>query len=293
MEIQAIEANLSTTPSIRAENLIELDCCEGVRVIAARFRTVDAVALVETAPRRLTVRLLLDGVMEIRDGDAAARHVGPGTIALYHDGDGAERTIRLMADRPYMSILFQVHHDVVADLLGGPIGPETGGSPAARLVPAPPALLSRCIDVFDETGRGGLLALRRQGALAQILCDALELAATDLADRRTQRLRDDCLFEAALAIIGEEFAAPLTLAGLASRLGSNRTKLAAVFRARTGVGPMEFLVRTRMSRARELLADKQLAIGEIAHRVGYRQQSSFTRAFVARYGLPPREIRTG
>jgi AraC-like DNA-binding protein len=50
----------------------------------------------------------------------------------------------------------------------------------------------------------------------------------------------------------------------------------------------------RLRRCRDDLADprlRHLAISEIAGRWGYRSPAHFTRAFSARFGVTPRELR--
>ena len=49
--------------------------------------------------------------------------------------------------------------------------------------------------------------------------------------------------------------------------------------------------RRRMRRARELLAEPQLSIGQIGRLVGYSLSPHFTRAFTAHHGIAPQEFR--
>jgi AraC-like DNA-binding protein len=53
----------------------------------------------------------------------------------------------------------------------------------------------------------------------------------------------------------------------------------------------EQLERHRMARARALLADASLAVGEIAWRLGYEDPSNFGRACRRWFGAPPAEVR--
>ena len=49
----------------------------------------------------------------------------------------------------------------------------------------------------------------------------------------------------------------------------------------------------RIDRAKELLRKTDLLIAEIAHRVGFRNQSHFSFAFRRAAGMTPREFRGG
>jgi len=67
--------------------------------------------------------------------------------------------------------------------------------------------------------------------------------------------------------------------------------LARLFRTRYGVGFAAYLRQLRMRKAVELLTDSQLAVGQIARRVGYRDASRFAQHFRRQFGMTPRECR--
>ena len=52
----------------------------------------------------------------------------------------------------------------------------------------------------------------------------------------------------------------------------------------------EFIRRTKLERARELLSTTDLQIGQVAEDVGYRHHSTFTTAFAEHFGIPPKAI---
>jgi AraC-like DNA-binding protein len=51
--------------------------------------------------------------------------------------------------------------------------------------------------------------------------------------------------------------------------------------------PMEYLLSWRMALAKELLRRNDLAISEVAERVGYGSASTFSTAFSRHVGQPP------
>ena len=81
-----------------------------------------------------------------------------------------------------------------------------------------------------------------------------------------------------------------TLAELAKEVGLSRSTFAAAFRTYVGVPPASYLTEARMKRATQLLAAGSIALHEIARRVGYRLESSFSRAFKQYYGLSPKNF---
>jgi transcriptional regulator GlxA family with amidase domain len=80
-----------------------------------------------------------------------------------------------------------------------------------------------------------------------------------------------------------------TVASLAAEMGCSRSSFAAKFHAYTGMGPIRFAARTRLLYAQSLLkSDPGLPLWEVAKRVGYDAQGSFTRAFKEHFGISPR-----
>jgi AraC-like DNA-binding protein len=89
-------------------------------------------------------------------------------------------------------------------------------------------------------------------------------------------------------------------------LGEPELTLAAVARANavslrylhllfhdSGETARQYLLRRRLERAQQLLLSRGTAIpvGEVAARCGFDSPSSFSRAYRARYGIPPRDAR--
>lgn len=61
------------------------------------------------------------------------------------------------------------------------------------------------------------------------------------------------------------------------------------FRELTGRSPYQFVKETRLERARELLLERRLAIGDVSVAVGYASLSHFTKEFRTRFGTTPGE----
>jgi AraC-like DNA-binding protein len=82
-----------------------------------------------------------------------------------------------------------------------------------------------------------------------------------------------------------------TVAELAELAGMSRTVFAARFVEALAQPPFEFLTRLRLERAAQLLMSTELPVKSVAAQVGYASRSSFTRAFLATYGAPPKAFR--
>ena len=94
-----------------------------------------------------------------------------------------------------------------------------------------------------------------------------------------------------LAALRRDAALPLTVAHHARRLGCTTDELRATVRRLTGLGVKDYLVRVRIDRAKQLLADGGPAIGEVAQAVGYDDPGYFSRLFARRVGVSPSQFR--
>jgi AraC-like DNA-binding protein len=73
-------------------------------------------------------------------------------------------------------------------------------------------------------------------------------------------------------------------------MGWSRSSFSAKFGAYVGKGPIQFVTHTRLAEAISLLrSNPDLPMWELARRVGYEAQSSFTRTFKSYFGMTPRE----
>jgi AraC-like DNA-binding protein len=103
-------------------------------------------------------------------------------------------------------------------------------------------------------------------------------------------LRDKQI-SAALNLMHQRPSAPWTIAKLASEVGMSRSPFATKFTQLVGEPPLAYLTNWRMNLAAGYLRDNQISIREIAERVGYQSQASFTNAFKRHFSLSPREYK--
>lgn len=80
----------------------------------------------------------------------------------------------------------------------------------------------------------------------------------------------------------------VTLDDLALLLGLDRFRFLKLFKRSVGMTPHAWLLRLRLERAVELIKMKHdMSISDVAHAVGFFDQSHFTHAFRAAYGVTP------
>lgn len=91
--------------------------------------------------------------------------------------------------------------------------------------------------------------------------------------------------------IEAHLAEPINIDVLAGLACLSPFHFSRVFKRTTGFAPYNYLVNRRVELARELLADADLEISEIARRCGFADQAHFTRAFGKLMGMPPGRFR--
>ncbi|BEP40964.1 AraC family transcriptional regulator [Variovorax sp. V15] len=78
-----------------------------------------------------------------------------------------------------------------------------------------------------------------------------------------------------------------TVEQLARKSALSRSAFFDRFSRAVGMPPMEYLLSWRMALAKQLLRREELAIAEVAERVGYGSASTFSTAFSRHVGQPP------
>ena len=126
--------------------------------------------------------------------------------------------------------------------------------------------------VIAQQGAALLLASLANGETSAHAASRLPLAALD-------------------AHIDQHAAHPLQVADLARLAGLSAARFHARFLDETGQTPMAYVRSRRLHLGRQLLCTSQLAVGEIAARVGYSSQSAFTAALLRQFGCTPRALR--
>lgn len=102
--------------------------------------------------------------------------------------------------------------------------------------------------------------------------------------------RDPCT--RACAYLAFHFHESIRLPQLAAEVaGCSPGHLARLFRDETGLSFSDYLIELRLQKAADLLQRSQLAIGQIAKRVGYDDPSRLTTHFRRRFGQTPGTFR--
>ena len=85
----------------------------------------------------------------------------------------------------------------------------------------------------------------------------------------------------------------LGLNDICSYLNIGTSYFSTIFKEATGGTILEFLSKTRMEKAKELLCSTNMKVAQISERVGFANVSYFCRSFREYYGSSPESYRKG
>lgn len=127
-----------------------------------------------------------------------------------------------------------------------------------------------------------------EGVLMQIMVELNRLALKG-ADRLQTEQESPPLVSRLLDYINRHYSENLSLEGLARQFFVSKYHLSHAFSKAVGTGVYQYIMLKRLSAAKQLLAEGG-APGDVCMRCGFKDYTSFYRAFKAEYGISPRQI---
>ena len=164
---------------------------------------------------------------------------------------------------------------------------RTLGLPRLVLIAVPLSHLQPHMDVlFERLGSESVGNAMRTGLAVHALVTEVVLAAQEagpVAEGDPVRL--------ACGYVERHFAEKVTLDDLAREAAVSPSYLIRLFKRQLETTPHDYLLRYRISRAKELLAETTLTSAAIAERVGFTSESNFSYRFKQMTGQGPRAYR--
>jgi AraC-like DNA-binding protein len=125
--------------------------------------------------------------------------------------------------------------------------------------------------------------------LLSIFADHLSLKSNQIAVQQANA--EPPVIAKAKEFIKEHYTEDLSLGQVAQAAHASIFYLCKLFRKATGVTFTEFVSRTRVEKAKNLLLNPNLRVREIAFEVGFQSLTHFNRVFKSILGLSPTEYR--
>lgn len=143
-----------------------------------------------------------------------------------------------------------------------------------------------------------------KGELLQVVEAALKRGEEEQRREKLEKLVDHKLLEIdpersgmgepvkeALVYVEQHLQEQLSMAEVAGLIHLNASYFSVLFKEQTGVPFSEYVSRLRVQRAKEMLLQTRMSIGEIGERVGYRTDKYFIRVFKSLEGISPSRYR--
>lgn len=135
--------------------------------------------------------------------------------------------------------------------------------------------------------------LKLMSGLYQLLSLVIESKTSKTAITDTQSSAKFTYLRAAQTYIETNYSRRMTVEEMAKHIGISRKYLARLFAQAYKMPPQTYLLTYRMERAKILLLETELNIGEVAYSVGYQDQFVFSKAFKNYTGHAPSHSKNG
>lgn len=231
--------------------------------------------------------LATSGVTDLRiehRGERITRDLGCLIPSAHHheyEGDGQNRT--LVLDIPLAGVAAVAYGGELERLFEKPL-----------FFPVSPQLQQLAHSLMRQLEQ----TPRLQGEIATLLVRSLysqlfgdEPAMKTRETTRRLKGRDRVDLDRLDRFIDVHLADPISVDALARLSALSPGHFHACFRDLTGLTPLAYVQRRRLSHARSLVLDTGVALGSVAELVGFADQASFSRAFRRRFGESPSGAR--
>ncbi len=121
------------------------------------------------------------------------------------------------------------------------------------------------------------------------VCEILLESAAQL--NQATKSEPDNVVQAAEAHLRKRLDEKVRMSEVARELGVTRARLFEQFKRGTGMTPNDFLLRARVEKARELMADQRKSVTEVAFAAGFSSSQYFSTVFRRYTGQTPGEYR--
>ncbi|MEO1140718.1 MAG: helix-turn-helix domain-containing protein, partial [Pseudomonadota bacterium] len=95
----------------------------------------------------------------------------------------------------------------------------------------------------------------------------------------------------AIAVMERHLEVPMPIAVICAEVGVSQRQMDRLFKAYVKTTPQLYYRNIRLDRARGLVTQTELPLAEVAVASGFASQVHFSRAYRARFGLPPSKDR--
>lgn len=129
---------------------------------------------------------------------------------------------------------------------------------------------------------------------AKTMIEYFQNSILEMIDSMKEKSQDDSSeIQKIKNLVEKEYMQDITLSYVAEKVHLAPAYVSYIFKKETGQTLIKYITEIRMEKARILLEEDQLKIGQIAKACGYENQSYFNRAFKNYFGVTPKQFGRG
>ncbi|NIB39011.1 helix-turn-helix transcriptional regulator [Pseudomaricurvus alkylphenolicus] len=230
-----------------------------------------------------------DDLLELNQAAGMITYGGSAPINKSVCSEEPETGITLLFSPQSLYENLDVHHNDFLNLLGKGVGAEDS---VTQLFPIDGKLVNLVHQLLELDVDDFLYFLEVEALTKNVLLQSLKLLRGQAAEGgTTHKLKNQDIekLNTVKSLLESDYSQVFTLDDLGRQVGLNRRKLTEGFKGLFGDTVSEYLLRQRMINAADMLRQGR-SVTEAAHHVGYKEQSSLTRAFKRYYGILPKDF---
>lgn len=124
-----------------------------------------------------------------------------------------------------------------------------------------------------------------------LITRALNAVDAGTAETKETPDREQAIVNEAIRLIEEHYSENIGLEWIAEKIGLSAGYLSTLFKNVSGTGIAQYLIATRMERAKQLLCQTKMRITEVGISVGYPNSSYFCQQFRKYFGVTANTMR--
>lgn len=164
--------------------------------------------------------------------------------------------------------------------------PKQGGLYLGEVTEEIEDILFRLVKLLQSPLESHILG---EGVLKELLLRILQQNNSDILYALTMKNTNLFKIDKALKHIHANFTQTMNVDELSFLVNMSPSAFHRAFNEVTASSPIQYIKKIRLSRARELMLDKNLRVNEAAMEVGYESPTQFSRDFKRYYGSSPSE----
>jgi AraC-like DNA-binding protein len=172
-----------------------------------------------------------------------------------------------------------------------PIKPGDSRFQRKRLFPEASPAGEKALRLWKQTPY--VEATKYKAMVRLLIFFAKQLSAVSNQLLIEETCREPAVVMRARRFIAENKRGRLSLASVAKASGASMYHFCTLFHQTTGLKFTEYVARTRVEHARELLCNRRLRMYEVAYEAGFQSSTAFHRTFQRILGQSPTEYRSG